>query len=117
MDLSNDGLNIGIDDLDYYEAYQRYQKYLDEKISSYENYSKVYSLYNKSQKNYSITFSDFVKKEKIALYNYFYNQNLKDNDEINDNNRFDIYISQIISYAILKKKSIIDKIKKGAALC
>lgn len=116
LDLSNDGLNIGIDEMDYYEAYQRYQKYLDEKISSYENYSKVYFLYNKSQKNHNITFSDFVKKEKISLYNYFYNQNLKDNAEINDNNRFDIYISQIISYAILKKKSIIDKIKKGADL-
>lgn len=117
LDLSNDGLNIGIDEMDYYEAYQRYQKYLDEKVSSYENYSKVYFLYNKSQKKHNITFSDFVKKEKISLYNYFYNQNLKDTDEINDNNRFDIYISQIISYAILKKKSIIDKIKKGADLC
>lgn len=116
MDLSNDGLDIGIDELDYYEAYQRYQRHIDEKISSYENYSKVYSLFNRRRKNQNIAISEFVKEEKIVLYNYFFNQDLNSLDEINDNNKFDVYISQIISYAILKKKSVIDKIKKGADL-
>lgn len=116
MDLSNDGFDIGIDELDYYEAYQKYQRYIDEKTSSYENYSKVYSLFNRKRQKQNITISEFVKQEKISLYNYFYTQNLKSENEINDNNKFDVYISQIISYAILKKKSVIDRIKKGAEL-
>ena len=116
MDLSNDNLNIGIEEIDYYEAYEKYKNFIDEKISSYENYAKVYSLFNKAKKNQSISISEFVQKEKIILYNYFFEENLKDEAEISDDNRLDIYISQILSYAILKKKSVIDKIKKGANL-
>ena len=76
----------------------------------------MYSLFNKAKKNQSISISEFVQKEKIILYNYFFEENLKDEAEISDDNRLDIYISQILSYAILKKKSVIDKIKKGANL-
>lgn len=116
MDLSNDHLNIGIDELDYYEAYQKYKNYLDEKVSSYENYAKVYSLYSKRTKNKALTISEFAKEEKLSLYNFFFEDDLKSKDEISEQNKLDVYISQIISYAILKKKSIIDKIKKGADL-
>lgn len=116
MDLSNDNLNIGINELDYYEAYEKYKNYIDEKISSYENYAKVYSLYNKKSKNKIISVSDFVKNEKISLYNFFFERDLKNESDICDNNKLDVYVSQIISYAILKKKNVIDKIKKGANL-
>lgn len=116
MDLSNDNINIGIDDTDYYDAYQSYQKYVDEKISTYENYLKVYSLYNKRKQMGTITINEFVKKEKLQLYNFFFQDNLENENQINGSNRLNVYISQIISYAILKKKGIIDKIKKEANL-
>ena len=116
LDLSNNHIDIGIDELDYYEAYQKYQNYVDEKISSYENHSKVYSLYLKASKNRNMSISDFVKKERVALYNFFFEEDLTNESEINDKNKLDVYISQILSYAILKKKSVIDKIKKGANL-
>lgn len=116
MDLSNDNISIGIDDTEYYDAYQKYQKYVDEKISTYENYLKVYSLFNRRKQMESITINDFVKQERIKLYNFFFQENLESDNQINDSNRLEVYISQIISYAILKKKGIIDKIKKEANL-
>lgn len=113
LDLSNDNIDIGIDELDYYEAYRSYSNYIDEKVSTYENYSKVYSLYNKKSQNRKISIRDFVKEERITLYNYFFNEDIS---EVNDNNKLDVYVAQMISYAILQKKSIIDKIKKEANL-
>lgn len=116
LDLSNDNLNIGIDELEYYDAYNRYQKFIDEKTTSYENYGKVYFLYNKVKKNKDITINEFVKEKRIELYNYFFEENIEDEEQVNENNIFDIYVAQIISYAILKKNSIIKKIKEGADL-
>lgn len=116
LDLSNEYDKIGIDELDYTEALEKYQNYLDEKISSYEDYTKVYSLFSKKNRNIKVSVSDFVKEEKVELYNYFFNGNLKSKDEINDKIILDVYISQIISYAILKKKSIISKVEKEANL-
>ncbi len=116
MDLSNDNLNIGIEETDSYEAYQKYQNYIDQKINNYENYSKVYSLFNGITQKENISINEFVKRERIKLYNYFFSENLESDSDINENNKFDVYIAQIISYAILKKKSIISKIKKGANL-
>ena len=109
-------MTILIEDTEYYDAYQSYQKYVDEKISTYENYLKVYSLYNRRKQMGYITINEFVKQEKLKLYNFFFQENLEKENQINDSNRLDVYISQIISYAILKKKSIIDKIKKEANL-
>lgn len=116
MDLSNNHIDIGINELDYYEAYQKYQDYVDQKVSSYENYSKVYSLYSKVTKNRNVSISEFVKIERLSLYNFFFEESLIDESQINDKNKLDVYISQIFSYAILKKKSVIDKIKRGANL-
>ena len=116
MDLSNDNLDIGIDETDYYDAYQKYREFIDGKISNYENYMRVYSLYNKKRLNESITISNFVKNEKIELYNYFFQDNISSENEIDDEKKLDVYISQILSYALLKKKSIIEKIKKEADL-
>lgn len=116
LDLSNDNLDIGIDELDYYDAYNQYQRFIDEKSSSYEIYGKVYSLYNRARKNKDITINDFIKEKKIELYNYFFEENIENDDQINENNIFDIYVAQIISYAILKKNRIIKKIKEGANL-
>ncbi len=114
MDLSNDQLNIGINELDYYEAYQKYQKFISDRIDNYENYTKVYSLYYKASANKPLTISEFVKEEKIQLYNYFFDEELTSVDDITESTKFDVYVSQIISYALLKKKSIIDRIKKEA---
>lgn len=116
IDLSNDNLDIGIDETEYYDAYQKYREFIDGKISNYENYMRVYSLFNKKRMKESVSINDFVKNEKINLYNYFFQDNLSSEDEINEKNKLDVYISQILSYAILKKKSIIEKIKKEAAL-
>lgn len=116
MDLSNDQLNIGINELDYYEAYQKYQKFISDRIDNYENYSKVYSLYYKASANKLLTISDFVKEENIQLYNYFFDDEIDSTDGITESIKFDIYVAQIISYALLKKKSIIDRIKKEANL-
>ena len=68
------------------------------------------------KKNKNITINEFVKDKKLELYNYFFEGNLEKQEQINENNRFDIYVSQIISYAILKKHSIIKRIKEGAGL-
>ena len=117
MDLSNEYLNIGIDELDYDDAYSQYKRFIDDEISAYENYGKVYSLYSRVRNNRCISISNFVKEKKIELYNYFFNESLESEHQINDNNRFDVYVAQIISYAILKKNSIIKKIKEGTGLC
>ena len=116
LDLSNDNLKIGIDELDYYEAYTQYERFIDEKMSSYENYGKVYSLYSRVKTNKSITINQFVKEKKIELYNYFFEDCLESEEQINEDNKFDVYVSQIISYAILKKNEIIKRIKEGAGL-
>lgn len=116
MDLSNDNLNIGIEETEYYDAYQKYKDYIDAKTSNYENYMRVYSLYNKRRLKESISINEFVKDEKINLYNYFFQENLTSDIDINEKNRLDVYIAQILSYAILKKKSIIDRIKTEANL-
>lgn len=117
MDLSGDNLNIGIDELEYYDAYEQYKRFIDEKMSSYENYGKVYSLFLRVRNNKKITINEFVKEKKLELYNYFFEDVLEDEEQINENNKFDIYVAQIISYAILKRNSIIKKIKEGAGLC
>lgn len=116
MDLSNDNLDIGIDETEYYDAYQKYREFIDGKISNYENYMRVYSLYNKKRLKESTNINDFVKNEKINLYNYFFQDNASSEDDISDKKRLDVCISQILSYAILKKKSIIEKIKQEANL-
>lgn len=116
MNLENEFEKLEIDDTDYYDAYMKYQKFIDEKVSTYETYVKVYSLFDKVKRNHSISISDFVKQEKLKLYNYFFKKSLKDDKEIDDSNKLDVYISQIISYAILKRKNTIDKIKKEANL-
>lgn len=109
-------IDIGISELDYDEAYRKYQNYIDRKASSYENYTKVLSLYNKKSKDRMMTIIDFVKEEKVALYNIFFNETLQNENEIEEKNRLDLYISQMLSYVILKKNSIISRIEKEAAL-
>lgn len=109
-------IDIGISELDYDEAYRKYQNYIDRKASSYENYTKVLSLYNKKSKDRMMTIIDFVKEEKVALYNIFFNETLQNENEIEDKKRLDLYISQMLSYVILKKNSIISRIEKEAAL-
>ena len=116
LDLSNDNLNIGIDELEYYDAYTQYERFIDEKMSSYENYGKVYSLFRRVRNNKDITINQFVKEKKLELYNYFFEECLESEEQINEDNKFDVYVAQIISYAILKKHSIIKRIKEGAGL-
>ena len=116
IDLSNEYSNIGIDELEFCEAYNQYERFIDEKTSSYENYGKVYSLYCRASKNRNITISQFVKEKKLELYNYFFEESLESEEKINENNKFDVYVAQMISYAILKRDSIIRKIKEGAGL-
>lgn len=117
MDLSSDNMNIGIDETEYYDAYEQYKRFIDEKMSSYENYGKVYSLFLRVRKNKNVTINEFVKERKLELYNYFFEENLESEEQINENNKLDVYVAQIISYAILKRNFIIKKIKEGAELC
>lgn len=117
MDLSGDNLNIGIDESEYYDAYEQYKRFIDEKMSSYENYGKVYSLFLRVKKNKDIKINEFVKEKKLELYNYFFEEGLENEEQINENNKLDIYVAQIISYAILKRNFIIKRIKEGAGLC
>lgn len=117
MDLSGDNLNIGIDESEYYDAYEQYKRFIDEKMLSYENYGKVYSLFLRVKKNKNIKISEFVKEKKLELYNYFFEEDLENEEQINENNKLDIYVAQIISYAILKRNFIIKRIKEGAGLC
>lgn len=117
MDLSGDNLNIGIDESEYYDAYEQYKRFIDEKMSSYENYGKVYSLFLRVKKNKDIKINEFVKEKKLELYNYFFEEGLENEEQINENNKLDIYVAQIISYAILKRNFIIKRIKEGSGLC
>ena len=117
MDLSGDNLNIGIDESEYYDAYEQYKRFIDEKMSSYENYGKVYSLFLRVKKNKDIKINEFVKEKKLELYNYFFEEGLENEEQINENNKLDIYVAQIISYDILKRNYIIKRIKECAGLC
>lgn len=117
MDLSSDNVNIGIDETEYYDAYEQYKRFIDEKMSSYENYGKVYSLFLRVRKNKNVTINEFVNERKLELYNYFFEENLESEEQINENNKLDVCVAQIISYAILKRNFIIKRIKEGAELC
>ena len=110
MDLSRDSEYIGIDDIEYYDAYNKYKEHIDKKINNYECISKVYAIYIRARKKKSIRLSDFVQENNVKLYNYFFNKNYRVIDEIPQENRIDLSVSQILGYAILMKKNIIDKI-------
>ena len=69
------------------------------------------------KKNKDIKINEFVKEKKLELYNYFFEEGLENEEQINENNKLDIYVAQIISYAILKRNFIIKRIKEGAGLC
>lgn len=116
FDLSKECESIGIDSLDYYDAIEQYQKFIDEKTSSYENYGKVLSLYEKVKQNRKISINEFIKEKRLSLYNYFFENDIQDENNMKDDERFDMYVSQIISYAILKKNRIIRKIGEVANL-
>lgn len=112
MDFSNDFNNLEIDESEYFCAYQKYQKFVDDKIDKYESITKVYSLYKKAKLKQDINIYDFIKKEKLELYNYFYNKNIIDESDVSSNEKLDLFVSQIISLAILKKQHYIEKIRK-----
>ena len=116
LDLSGESESIGIEELDYYDAYDQYQRFIDEKTSSYENYGKVLSLYEKIRQNRTISINEFVKEKRLVLYNYFFEKEIQNENDMNEDEKFDMYVAQIISYAILKKNRIIKKIRKEANL-
>lgn len=107
---------IGIDEADSYEAYNQYRKFIDEKASSYECYSKVFSLFEKYRRNRQIGYSQFVNEAKLELYNYFFENEIKNEENINEETLYDIYVAQIISYFILIRKGLIEKVREGANL-
>ncbi len=63
MDLSGDNLNIGIDESEYYDAYEQYKRFIDEKMSSYENYGKSIFVILRVKKNKDIKINEFVKEK------------------------------------------------------
>lgn len=108
---------IGISESEFFEAKSQYEKYLDKKINNYENYLKVNYLFEKRKQRNHITPSEFVKEEKISLYNYFFSKEVKSEDELNEIDLLDVCVAQIISYMILIKQTIINKVRKEAGLC
>lgn len=108
---------LGISESEFYEAKSQYEKYLDKKINNYENYLKVNYLFEKRKQRNHITPSEFVKEEKISLYNYFFSKEVKSEDELNEIDLLDVCVAQIISYMILIKQTIINKVRKEAGLC
>lgn len=116
LDLSGESESIGIEELDYCDAYDQYKRFIDEKTSSYENYGKVISLYEKIKQNRMILINEFVKEKRLVLYNYFFEKEIQNENDMNEDEKFDMYVAQIISYAILKKNRVIKKIRKEANL-
>lgn len=114
MDLSDNHISLGIEETDYYSAYEKYKQFIDNKINKYESMSKVYSLFKRKKMKKNITITDFVKEEGLELYNYFFNKAVKNSKEIYGDDKLDLFVSQIISYAILRKKYVIDKIREEA---
>lgn len=108
---------FGMTESEFYEAKNQYEKYLDKKINNYENYLKVNYLFEKRKQRNHITPSEFVKEEKISLYNYFFSKEVKSEDELNEIDLLDVCVAQIISYMILIKQTIINKVRKEAGLC
>lgn len=104
--------NLEIDETAFDEAYSEFKRIIDKRVNKYENITKVYSLYLMSTKNKKISISNFVIQEKIKLYNYFFEKNANSLDEISASEKSNLYVSQIIAYAILRKKSIIEKIEE-----
>lgn len=106
--------DIGIDETAFDEAYLEFKRIIDKRVNQYDNMTKVYSLYLKATKNRSISISDFVNLEKVELYNYFYGKNISSIKEIPGSKIIDLYVSQIIAYAILRKRITIMKIREEA---
>lgn len=104
--------NLEIDETEFDEAYSEFKRMIDKRVNKYENITKVYSLYLLSTKNKKIPISDFISQEKIKLYNYFFDKNVNTLEEISSSEKSSLYVSQIIAYAILRKRSIIEKIKE-----
>ena len=52
------------------------------------------------------------EKYSQIYQNYFFGKNVNSLDEISASEKSNLYVSQIIAYAILRKKSIIEKIKE-----
>lgn len=112
FDLSDVYKILGIDETFFDEAYSKYQRLIDEKLNQYSNISYVYSLWIRKNRNNSLNISDFVNQEKLHLYNYFYNKSYVNIFEIPENDMCDLYVSQMLAYVILRRRSVINSIKK-----
>lgn len=111
-DASSDYNLLKVDQDDYEEAYEKYCEFIQEKQDCYESICKVNSLYEKNNKNTYISKEEFIQKEKITLYNYFFESDKKNIDEFSQNEIIDMLVAQIITYVILRKRNIIKRINE-----
>lgn len=111
-DASTDYTKINATQDDYEEAYDKYSEFIEEKQDCYEAICKVNSLYERTNKRTHISKEDFVQKERIKLYNYFFNFDKKNISEFNENDAIDMIVAQIIAYVILKKRNMINRISE-----
>lgn len=103
---------LSIDEIYYDATYNKYKKIIDEKSNCYEYISKVYSLYKKIKSKQPITISEFVTSHKLILYNIFYDNVIDLESRMSNKEKVDMFVSQIISYTILRKQLIIEDIMR-----
>lgn len=111
-DVTNDYKELNIDRDNYEEACEKYSDFIDEKQSCYESICKVNSLYERKLKRAPISKEEFIQQEKLNLYNYFFEKDYNKIDELKDEEEIDLFVSQILSYVILRNRNIIKKIRE-----
>lgn len=111
-DATTDYSKFNVNQDDYEEARNKYSEFIEDKENHYEAICKVNSLYERAVKRKNISHEEFVQKEKIKLYNYFFESDKKNISEFAEDEIIDMLVAQIISYVILKKRNIIKKINE-----
>lgn len=97
---------------DFEEACEKYSDFIDEKQNCYEAICKINSLYERKLKRIDITKEDFVQQEKLTIYNYLFNKDYNNLKDINNDEKIDLVVSQIIAYVILRNRNIIKRIRE-----
>ena len=69
-------------------------------------------MYERTNKRTHISKEDFVQKERIKLYNYFFNSDKKNISEFGESDAIDMIVAQIIAYVILRKRNMINRISE-----
>lgn len=97
---------LGIDEIDFLESIDEYEKIIDIKSSTFLDYNRIISLYNQYKlKNNKGTIYDFIKDEEKNIFKLIF----PDKDET----LILLACSKIIAKEIISRSKSIEEIKRG----